>query len=130
MAPEETIAALDQALEDAGEDIVLYRQTGSGNNVVRSSVTCRAKVTAVSVAEIAAGITQTELNVVLSPTQIDQAQWPGGTLRGSPPYDVDPRIPILAKDHVIARKKDRAVTFVDPQFVDGVLVRINLRVSG
>lgn len=130
MSPQECIGSLDSALAEAGEDIILRRIIGSGNNVQNIDVKCRAKVNAVSVQEIAAGIMQTDQNVILSPTQINNAQWPGGTVPLVPPFDVDQRVPRTAADKAIVQKRLRTVAFVDPQFVDGELVRINMRVTG
>lgn len=130
MSPQECIAALDNALAEAGEDIVLRRVVGSGSRVQNIDVKCRARVNSVSVQEIAAGIMQTDQNVILSPTQINNAQWPGGTVPLVPPFDVDQRVPRTATDKAIVQKRLRTVAFVDPQFVNGELVRINMRVTG
>lgn len=128
------IAALDNALAETGEDVILRRVVGIAPNQVNIDVVCRAKVTGASVQEIAAGIPATSLNVILSPTQINDAQWPGGTIAALPPFNLDQRVPragvtdkILLKDRGDA---PRAVTFSDPVFFDGELVRINLRISG
>jgi hypothetical protein len=91
-------------------------------------------VTGLSTAQIAAGIPATEFNVVISPTQINEAQWPGGTIPPIPPLNLDQRIPRVGPaDKVILKERDsvpRAVTFSDPQIVNSELVRINLRVTG
>src|SRR6266567_7466093 len=125
MSPQECIAALDRVLAEDGEDIILDRPIGTGNNVAPNKVKCRARVDAVSVQEIAAGITQTDQHVIISPTQIRQAQWPGGSVPASPPFDVDQSIPRI-NDKAIVQKRLRTVAFVDPRFVDGELVRVNM----
>lgn len=124
------IDALDGALSKIGENMILRRPFGMGSNVQFVSVTCRARISAVTETQIAAGITQTELNFVISPTQINNAQWPGGHVEQLPPFDIDQRVPRASVDQVIARGKVRKVTFVDPAFVNGELVRINGRIEG
>jgi hypothetical protein len=126
------IAALDQALAIAGEDVILRRTVGVAPNDASVDVSCRARVTAVSTEQIQAGIAATELNVILSPSQITAAQWPGGTLPALPPFNVDQRIPRAGvTDKILMRgQPPRAITHVDPQIIGGELVRINLRVQG
>lgn len=126
------IAALDNALAQAGEDIILRRVVGTASNQANIDVTCRARVNAATVQQIAAGIPATELNVILSPTQINNAQWPGGTVPALPPFNLDQRIPrVGVTDKILMRgQQPRGVSFVDPKFINGELVRIDLRVTG
>lgn len=130
--PSGLIAALDQALKLVGEDVILRRTVGVAPNDLAVDVVCRARVTAVSTEEIQAGIPASELNVILSPTEITDAQWPGGTFPQLPPFNVDQRIPRAGvTDKILMRgQAPRAITHVDPQIVGGELVRINLRVTG
>lgn len=130
------IADLDEALgavgsnAGVGEDVILRRPYGTGSNQRFMQVTVRARVTAVTEQQISAGISQTELNFIISPTQINEAQWPGGTVPQLPPFNVDQRIPRAEADQIIARAKPRTITFVDPVFVGNELVRINGRMTG
>lgn len=124
------ITSLDNALAETGEDITLRRPFGTGANQRFIPVTCRAKVTGLRDDQISAGITQSELNFILSPTQINDAQWPGGAAPQLPPFDIDQRIPRAQADQIVARGKVRTITFVDPQIVGGELVRINGRMTG
>jgi hypothetical protein len=125
------IAALDNALSGVGgEWVTLRRVVGTAPNTVNIDVQCRARVDGVTPQEIASGISQDELHVIMSPTQINAAQWPGGQVTPAAPFSVDPRIPVKATDKVIARGKSRTLTFIDPRLCDGELVRLNLRVSG
>jgi hypothetical protein len=123
-------AALDAALASAGEDIVLRRQIASGSNVANIDVTCRARVDTVGADEIAGTIAVSDLKIIMSPTQILAAQWPGGV----PAYPVsnasDVRIPRIT-DFVIARGKVRQVKMVDPKIIgaDG-WCRVNMVVAG
>ena len=126
------IAALDSALAGYGEDIILRRVVGTAPNQVNIDVTCRARVDAMKVEEIVAGIPATDLNIIISPTQINNAQWPGGQVPLLPPFNVDQRVPrINGPDKVLLRGAvPRTVAFCDPKFVNGELVRINMRVTG
>lgn len=123
-------AALDAALLEAAEDIVLRRQVASGSNIANIDVTCRARVDTVNADEIAGTIAVSDLKIIMSPTEILAAQWPGGV----PAYPVsnasDPRIPRIT-DFVIARGKVRQVKMVDPKIIgaDG-WCRINMVVAG
>lgn len=124
------ISALDYGLAGYGEDVILRRVVGSGSAVANIDVTCRARVDAATVQQLEANIVATEMNVIISPTQINDAQWPGGTVPLLPPFDVDQRIPRVSVDKMIVRKSLRNITFVDAKIVGGELVRIDLRVSG
>jgi hypothetical protein len=123
-------AALDAALLEAAEDIVLRRQVASGSNIANIDVTCRARVDTVNADEIAGTIAVSDLKIIMSPTEILAAQWPGGV----PAYPVssasDVRIPRIT-DFVIARGKVRQVKMVDPKIIgaDG-WCRINMVVAG
>ncbi len=131
MDPEEAIAEMDAALEIGGEDVVLRRIFGMAPNTANVDVTVRARTDAVSTQEIAAGIRETDLWAHFSPTQIDAAQWPGGQMPGlMPPFDFDPRIPIIGKDFLIVENRIRIIALVDTMVINGVIVRFNVRVTG
>jgi hypothetical protein len=123
------IAALDSALAAAGEDIILRRRIGQPPNQTFVSVTCRARIDGLDTAQSPAGIKLSELTVIMSPRQIDAAQWPGGTIPVPPPFNADPRIPRVndTDDLVIRGQPPRVITHVDAKLIDGQLVRINLR---
>ena len=126
-APE--IAALDIALARAGEDVTLRRITKVSGNPVAKDVVCRAAVRAVSADEIVGTIAQNDLHVIISPTQIVAASWPGpdeGTPAGSL---VDQRLP-RATDKMIIQGKERQVKVPKPIFVGGAWVRTDLVVAG
>jgi hypothetical protein len=126
------IAALDGALSATGEDVILRRTVGSAPNQVNIDVMCRARVNAVTDTQLVAGIPATDLNVIISPTQINNAQWPGGSVPALPPFNLDQRVPRAGPtDKVLMRgQPPKAVSFSDPKFINGELVRINMRVSG
>lgn len=122
------ISALDAALLASGEDVILRRTVGLSN----IDVACRARVDAATTEQVEAGILATDLNIIMSPTQINNAGWPGVTSPGVPPFNVDQRVPRAGSvDKVLLRGfAPRAVSFSDPKFINGELVRINLRVTG
>lgn len=124
------IDALDDALAKIGEDATLRRPFGTGSNMRFVSVDCRMRITALRDDQISAGITQTELNFIMSPSEINAKGWPGGAAPQLPPFDVDQRIPRAQADQIVVRGKVRTITFVDPQIVNGELVRINGRMTG
>jgi hypothetical protein len=125
------VSSLDNALAACGEDIILRRVVGTGANVTNIDVTCRARVDALKTEQLIANIPATELNVIISPTQINNAQWPGGHVPLQPPFDVDQRIPrVGGADKMIVRNVLRAITFVDAKVINGELVRIDARVAG
>ena len=126
------IRALDDALAQRGEDVILRRVVGTAPNQVNIDVPCRAKADAATVEQIAAGILATDFNIIMSPTQINEAQWPGGSAPALRPFDLDQRVPRAGPtDKLLMRgQPPKAVASVDPQFFAGELVRINMRVTG
>jgi hypothetical protein len=125
------ISALDNALAQAGEDIVLRRIVGSGATAINIDVICRARVDPATTQEVLAGVPMTSLNVILSPTQINERQWPGGHIPLVPPFDVDQRIPrVGGSDNMIVRNMLRRIIHVDAKLIGGELVRITARVDG
>lgn len=129
LLPNKIIADLDDALLASGEDVTLRRITKVGGNPVTKDVVCRAAVRSVSADEIVGTITQNDLRVIISPTQIIAAVWPGadeGTPAGSA---VDQRLP-RATDKFIVQGKERQVKVSKPIFVGGIWVRCNLVVAG
>lgn len=130
LSPEECIADLDEGLAEA-ETIELWRPSGLGGSVTYTKVTCAAVVRVYARGEqaIGAGIEEMQLLVTISPTEINAAGWPGTSPVGTPPFTSDPRIPLIDVDKVAVQGQMRTVKFVEPIFVQGTLVRINMRVS-
>lgn len=123
----DAIKALDEALADEGEDIILRRVVGSTNQV-NVDVPCRAGVRSPTAAELVGGITQDELFCIVSPTQINERQWPGGQ---PPTVTDDPRIPSKNRgDKAFVRQKWRAVEWAQGFYPQGELVRVEMRVAG
>lgn len=123
------IAALDNALQRAGEDVVLRRFAGKAPNAVNVDVTVRATVRTVSADQVVGTIVQNDLNVVISPSQIMAGQWPGGLRDGAVQSAADPRIP-RATDFMVIQGRQRQVRVSKPIFVGGVWVRTDMVVAG
>jgi hypothetical protein len=113
------IAALDEALKAVGQDIVLRRVLGANSSTTNVDVTCRALVRTFEPEELVGGIAQTMSKVIISPSEINAADWPGG----------DPNIP-QRLDQVIIAGHVKNIEAVNPIYVRGVLVRIEMRVIG
>lgn len=122
------IAMLDRHLAMYGEDITLRRVTGVRPQVF-SDVTVRAAVKRIQVKDLVTGgdLAQEHLEVIISPTQIDTAQWPGGVPVGG---TIDPRVPVAATDKLVIRERVRQVQNVDAKYRDDVLVRVDMVVEG
>ena len=122
MPASETIA-LDQALARAGENIIV-RRIVDGSLV---DLPCRAVVRGVTQEKVIGTILATDLEVIISPTEILAANWPSNPTIVS--GQADPRIPRIT-DFVVAKGKQRQVKFSDPIFVGNEWVRCNLLVAG
>jgi hypothetical protein len=123
------IAALDAALERAGEDVTLTRTVKRGGGTVVSSVVCRAAVRSVSAEQIAGTITLNDLTVVIGPTEILAAGWPGTDDAVPGGSTVDQRLP-KTTDSMVVQGRARQVKVSKPVFVGGVWVRTDLVVAG
>lgn len=121
------IGKLDRMLANRGEDVVLQRGVGAANRAL-SSVTCRAFVRDYQPNELIAGgpIMQGDSHIIMSATQIDAAQWPGGTVTTS---TLDPRIPVKP-DVIIAQGRTRTVQAAHGIYIGDTLVRIEAQVRG
>lgn len=119
------VAALDDALAEAGEDIILRRIVGAAN----IDVTVRASVRKLGADELVGTLSQTDDMVIISPTQILTGQWPGGTPVSAAIHQEDPRIPKIG-DKLGIKGKFRDITVSKPIFVNGAWVRCELVVKG
>lgn len=116
MRPE--IADLDDALAEYGADVVLRRISGTAPSTTNTDVTVRAAIRSFQPQELVGGIVQTDSRVIISPTQITAAGWPGdGTL---------PR----PNDRLVIAGRVRNVKVVDPIYIGDELVRIEMAVAG
>jgi len=119
---------LDAMLASFGQDVILRRITGTTNQV-SVDCPCRALVRGYQPKELAGGIIQGDTHVIISATDINRAQWPGGEPVTNPPAVNDPRVP-RAGDRIIIEGRSRGVVFADPIYINGELHRINVQVRG
>lgn len=123
------LRALDAALARSGEEIVLTRTVRRSGSDITVPVTCRAAVRALKLEEVVGNFQMSDQLVILSPSQIFAAAWPGQDDDIPVGSTVDHRIP-RANDIVKARGRDMRVILPKSFFVAGELVRIELVVRG
>ncbi|WP_454917312.1 hypothetical protein [Xanthobacter sediminis] len=118
MTPAAAIAALNRQLRLHGQDVVLRRYIVVSGVRTPVDATVRASVRDFRPDELAGGIVQGDTQVVLSPSGIIAAAWPG-------PQDW-PRI----GDRVEIDGRERAVQAAPVVRMAGTVVRINMQVRG
>lgn len=84
MTPDEAIAALDDALETAGETVTLRRLAKPPATGIIAEVVCKGLLRGYAPSDLVpgTGIGQQDQKMILSPSAIIAAGWPGGG--GSP----------------------------------------------
>jgi hypothetical protein len=123
------IRDLDDSLRERGEDVILRRVVGTGN-VESLDVTVRASAKRQYVMNDLQGSNfEDTFKLIFSPTQIIDAQWPGGSVLGSAPFDVDPSLPRRG-DYVVMKGRTYRVDEVDPIAIDNEVVRFEVMVTG
>lgn len=118
------IADLDAALAEAGEIVRLQRLAGTQQ--IKSEVSCVARMRGYSAQEVVGGVRQQDVRIIISPTQIDAAGWPGP---GNVPASGDPRVPHDGDRIVTSRGPLRIVNAI-PTYMQGRLVRIEIQARG
>lgn len=119
MTPASAIDMLDRFLVRNGENVTLRRIVGTGPGATNQDLTVRAHVRSFKEDELIAGISQDDRLLIMSPTEITAANWPGGVLS-------------------LPRKGDKAIVsgapcnaeFVKPIRMAGQVVRIEMRIKG
>ena len=127
--PAGMISRLDEALGRRGENIVLRRVVKRSGGSVDADVNVRAVVRVVGAEKVVGTITQSDLQVILSPTQIMAAGWPGADDNVVAGDATDRRLPDIT-DIVVVQGAPRQVKQTRPIFVGGVWVRHELVVAG
>lgn len=122
----DAVAALDDALAAAGQDIRLIRLTGT--QMIPYEVTCRAMVRGYQPSELVGSISQQDSMVILSPTEIDRKGWPGPASSAATDTS-DRRVPRKG-DRVVISGKARTVEAAVGITMADELVRIELQVKG
>ncbi len=118
MTPQFAIAMLDRMLRN-GENVTLSRPVEGSASI---DVTCRARPDTQDNDKVSAALRGSDVHLIISPTQIIKAGWPDGN-----PANI---LPVAYRDTVtLAGDPPRTIAFVDPQTINGVVVRINLRIT-
>jgi len=118
MTPSATIKSLDGALAAGGQTVTLRK-------LPTTDVVCPAAVRGYQPQELTSNITQQDSKVILSPTQINAAIWPGTQVPGQE----DIRIPSKNRgDLCQINGKFRTIQASVGIYVQDVLVRIELQV--
>lgn len=131
------LVRLDRWIARHGEPMELVRTVGTSTRTT-NRVNCRGIVKTFGVEQLIGGLTQTNYLVILSPTDLRKAQWPGGrgpaTVAGgnlpsgtTPPKDYV--IPMIS-DSVVFRNKSNAIGTVNAIYDGDELIRIELKVTG
>lgn len=128
------LSHLDRFLKHRGEDIWLQRQVGTGPTAqTRVRVKVRAWVKSLMEEQLIGSITQQNFMVIISPTQLNAEQWPGGQPPSTPSFGIidasDRRIPETT-DAVFLRGRQRTIQNVQPVFDRGECVRIEMNCLG
>lgn len=118
------ITELDASLDEVGQDVIL-RRVGAPTQ----DVTVRVVLRAFRPEELVGGITQKDVLVILSPTQIRDANWPGTIDMGVAPFNPPVWMP-KTNDKIIALGRQYNVTYVKPFVVNDEVVRIELTATG
>lgn len=119
--------ALDRGLARGGSKTVTLRRSTGTTNVSHSDVECRAAFRSPRAEEMIAGVTLPQTIVILSLTEINARQWPGGPAQGLR----DARIPKKETgDKIKIDGRWCAVERTNPIWVNDVLVRLEVLVIG
>lgn len=127
--PQREVHELDKSLAVDGEDFILRRIIGTTNQV-NVDCPCRGFVRRYQPHELIPGvIAQGDSQVIMSPTQIIVAQWPGGQAIGASDAALDHRVP-RKNDKAVIQGKVRNIETAEPIYLANELVRIELTVRG
>ncbi|MCS0497866.1 hypothetical protein NVS89_22505 [Ancylobacter sp. MQZ15Z-1] len=119
MTPSSAITALDRQLRKHGHDALLRRQAWAGTVRTSADLPVRVCLRGYRPDELTGGIVQGDSEIVISPTELGASAWPDGA--GELPRQ---------GDVIISGSRSLAVIAVDPRYIGGDLVRINLQVRG
>jgi hypothetical protein len=130
MTPTQAISQLDRMIARNGEAVTLVRPTTAAGGVkIPVSVVVNAIVRGYQAKELiqGSGIQVGDSRVIISPSQINAKQWPGGYV-SSPTTQGDMRVPKGNIDQMIVAGKTRQVIAASPTYLAGELVRIDVTV--
>jgi hypothetical protein len=127
------LARLDRFLKRHGEPVWLQRQVGTAGAITRVRVEIKAWVKSMMEDQMIASITQQNYMVIVSPTELFKAKWPGGQPPSPDTFGIidasDRRIPETT-DAIYIRGKPRTIKNVQPVFDGGSCIRIELNCVG
>ncbi len=124
-SPTGMIARLDASLLRRGENAILRRKLVAAGPFV--TVAVRIRVRGHGSSQLIGEQMQVDQDFVMSPTQINDADWPGA-VPDAPP-GIDQRVP-KSGDQLVLPRGPMAVQVATGIYVDGVLVRIKGKVRG
>lgn len=119
------IAKLDRFIAQRGETVELQRTSGALPTQSTFKVSLRASVRKFKDTELVGTIKDGDFKVILSPTPLDSVQWQGG---------VKTTDKIVFSDHPLGPneglRRVRSIVSAMPLYINGVLVRWDLHVTG
>lgn len=126
---------LDREIRLRGERVQLVRTVGTGLNAQsRVKANIRGIVQTFGTEQLVGAITQVNYIVVISPTHLRRAGWPGAIAAAIPSgtqSNLDPNVPTKTPaTDIVFRGTSKAVTNVDTIYDGDEPVRIELRVLG
>lgn len=125
IAVNEYVSSLDRANAVAGEWVTLKRMEPGTSPPIYRAVSCRATVRGVRPEEVIGTIKLTDVRIIMSPTEISRAGWPG-LATGKP---ADKSVPMI-NDKVVVKGREMQISFADIIYVGDAWVRANLIASG
>ena len=122
------LADLDDGLAEYGQNVTLRRTAAQAADNANHDVVVRARVDTIDIVQLASGVFEQTVHVIISPTQIIAAGWPGDGSEPSATIE-DPTQPMNG-DVLLINGRSFVVGMVDPKVVGDVLVRIEMRAVG
>lgn len=117
---------LDGQIARNGESVTLQRIVGTSPNQSTSAAEVGAIVRPYGPKELIGGITQGDLLVIVSPTDVKAARWPGGQ---AGQIVGDASVP-KTTDKIVVQGRQRQIVASMPVYLASVLVRMNFQVRG
>lgn len=124
---DELIQHLDDALSAAGQNVTLRRSYGTPATPTNVDVVVRVHIRGFEPREVGGEVQQQDQKFILSPTQIDSANWPG--IIPGQNLSIDNRIPRL-NDYMLTTRGTTRIQAASGLYVDNVLVRIEGQIRG
>jgi hypothetical protein len=123
---DQEIAFLDDALARDGSLVTLQRLTKAANAMIPFSVDAMAFIRAFRPTELTQVVIQGDVRVIMSPTEITKAGWPGAV---PAPGIADKRVP-LKLDRLVTKDGTLTIQGANGTFINSNLVRIDIWARG